>query len=115
MPGYMHPQVDQNCAGLTSLQPLSDLVSASWKQRAKLDTDNNGGDARGLPSVPLLHRHYISLMSYGRSHTHTHDARCCAALVKTQEAFYQRSVAARSACSLYVNGPLQSLVSVYGY
>ena len=36
---------------------------------------------------------------------HRHAARCCAALLKTQEAFYQRSAATRSGC---VNGPLQT-------
>ena len=50
-------QGDQNCTGqTTSLQVSVNLVSLSWKQCTKLETDINGdGDTWGCPSMQFLH------------------------------------------------------------
>jgi len=47
--------------------------------------------------------HICSLIRVALGAVHTYAARCCAALVKTQEAFYHRSAATRNVC---VNGQL---------
>ena len=52
------PQEDQNCTGITaSPETSANLVSAAWKQHAKLDTDINGRYTQGCLNVQPRHHH----------------------------------------------------------